>query len=174
MVREYGKVHKMQISIAMKELDELGLLTKKRVSEAKEEHRVEKKKTREQNLREKRKLLKKKQQKRKYEDKYIDETYAFIAGYTSNGFPYGVTHEEIEQRNREKSWLDFEDFLNHDHFDEFFNDICVVLEFWFSEDYAEEMSIEGVQSTDYSVAPPENLLMGTNWQSLLKEIEQTK
>ena len=26
----------------------------------------------------------------------IDETFAFIAGYTSCGFPYGITHEEME------------------------------------------------------------------------------
>lgn len=26
-----------------------------------------------------------------------DETFAFIAGYTSGGFPYGVTWEEMEQ-----------------------------------------------------------------------------
>ena len=27
----------------------------------------------------------------------LDETFAFIAGYTSGGFPYGVTWEEMEK-----------------------------------------------------------------------------
>ncbi|SFE88446.1 hypothetical protein [Alteribacillus iranensis] len=26
-----------------------------------------------------------------------DETFAFIAGYTSNGVPYGITHEEAAE-----------------------------------------------------------------------------
>lgn len=26
-----------------------------------------------------------------------DENFAFIAGYTSGGFPYGITHEEMEE-----------------------------------------------------------------------------
>ncbi|MES2329283.1 MAG: hypothetical protein V4539_06735 [Bacteroidota bacterium] len=29
-------------------------------------------------------------------DSFSDETFAFIAGYTSGGAPYGVTHEEME------------------------------------------------------------------------------
>ena len=30
-----------------------------------------------------------------YEDS--DETFTYIAGYTSNGFPFGVTWEEMEK-----------------------------------------------------------------------------
>ncbi|MGE8079919.1 hypothetical protein [Peribacillus loiseleuriae] len=111
-----GKVHKMHISMAIKELEELGLLTKKCESEAKEDRRVEKKKAREQNLRKKERKLLKKERQRQYD--YDDETFAFIAGYTSNGFPYGGTHDEmveINPRTREKSWIDFEDFLNLVH-----------------------------------------------------------
>ncbi|HET7627384.1 MAG TPA: hypothetical protein VFK44_03250 [Bacillales bacterium] len=26
-----------------------------------------------------------------------DDTFHFIAGYTSNGFPFGITHEEMEE-----------------------------------------------------------------------------
>lgn len=26
-----------------------------------------------------------------------DENFAFIVGYTSNGFPFGLTHEEFDQ-----------------------------------------------------------------------------
>jgi hypothetical protein len=30
------------------------------------------------------------------EEFYQDPNFAFIAGYTSGGFPYGITHEEME------------------------------------------------------------------------------
>ncbi len=29
-----------------------------------------------------------------------DENFAFIAGYTSGGFPYGITHEEMDEINK--------------------------------------------------------------------------
>ncbi len=31
-----------------------------------------------------------------------DENFAMILGYTSGGFPYGVTHEEMEEINKEE------------------------------------------------------------------------
>ncbi len=30
-----------------------------------------------------------------------DEYFGFIAGYTSNGVPYGLTHEELDEINSE-------------------------------------------------------------------------
>ena len=33
-----------------------------------------------------------------------DENYAMIHGYTSGGFPYGVTHEEMKRINNEKEF----------------------------------------------------------------------
>ena len=30
-----------------------------------------------------------------------DENFAFIAGYTSGGFPYGITHEEMDKINND-------------------------------------------------------------------------
>lgn len=33
-----------------------------------------------------------------------DENFAMIIGYTSGGFPYGVTHEEMEQKNNENEF----------------------------------------------------------------------
>ena len=30
-----------------------------------------------------------------------DETFAYIAGYTSNGVPYGVTWEEMDELERQ-------------------------------------------------------------------------
>ena len=43
-----------------------------------------------------------------FDDPYPDSdaTFAYIAGYTSWGFPYGVTWEEIEE---EPPWIDDED-----------------------------------------------------------------
>ena len=38
-----------------------------------------------------------------YEENLIesDDTFAFIAGYTSGGVPYGITWEEMERRDKE-------------------------------------------------------------------------
>ena len=33
-----------------------------------------------------------------------DENFSMIIGYTSGGFPYGVTHEEMKQINNEKEF----------------------------------------------------------------------
>lgn len=33
-----------------------------------------------------------------------DENFAMILGYTSGGFPYGVTHEEMEEINNENEF----------------------------------------------------------------------
>lgn len=33
-----------------------------------------------------------------------DENFAMIMGYTSGGFPYGITHEEMEQINNDKEF----------------------------------------------------------------------
>ena len=30
----------------------------------------------------------------------IDENFAFIVGYTSGSFPYGISHEEMEEFNK--------------------------------------------------------------------------
>ena len=32
-----------------------------------------------------------------------DENFAFIVGYTSGGFPYGITHEEFERIEKENT-----------------------------------------------------------------------
>lgn len=43
-----------------------------------------------------------------FEDKLFesDDTFAFIAGYTSGGVPYGVTWEEMEEmERRDKEFL---------------------------------------------------------------------
>lgn len=51
----------------------------------------------------KNKLLKKQEE---YLDEEHDPVFAFIAGYTSGGFPYGITHEEM---NANEKRVDIED-----------------------------------------------------------------
>ncbi|THE11954.1 hypothetical protein E1I69_13020 [Bacillus timonensis] len=53
---------------------------------------VEERKREKQQRREKRKHA---QGLNEYED--YDDTFAFIAGFTSGGAPYGITHEEMEE-----------------------------------------------------------------------------
>lgn len=43
-----------------------------------------------------------------------DDTFAFIAGYTSGGFPYGITWEEMEQKSLEEDEEFFENNLPFD------------------------------------------------------------
>ncbi|RWR08412.1 hypothetical protein D4N35_011580 [Siminovitchia fortis] len=64
------------------------------------------------------KLKKKEKRERKqkqYEEIYSDEPFYFIAGYTENGVPFGITHKEMEtdlsetaQKNNEK-WNVFDE-----------------------------------------------------------------
>lgn len=54
------------------------------------------------------KKKKHKQMQQQYEDNLFesDDTFAFIAGYTASGFPYGITWEEmaeIELNEKEKN-----------------------------------------------------------------------
>lgn len=46
-----------------------------------------------------------------YIDQYSDETFYFIAGYTSNGTPYGLTLDELEQMNNDSSQFEEDDEL---------------------------------------------------------------
>lgn len=43
-----------------------------------------------------------------------DETFAFIAGYTSGGFPYGITWEEMEHKGLEEQEENLEEDLPFD------------------------------------------------------------
>lgn len=47
------------------------------------------------------KKLKKEQELNAISGLESDDNFAFIAGYTSGGFPYGITHEEMEFLNDE-------------------------------------------------------------------------
>jgi len=99
IVRGYSKHYKTSMLCAAIELKMLGLdVSEERIAKLKRDeeqrataNRVRKEKRRERELHE------------LYD--YCDDTYAFIAGYTSWGFPYGVTWEELGEK---PPWYDDE------------------------------------------------------------------
>ena len=56
--------------------------------------------------------------KNKFDKDYLlfqsDENFAFIAGFTSNGFPFGLTHEEMRELENEQKLSESE---NNDDID---------------------------------------------------------
>ena len=56
--------------------------------------------------------------KNKFDKDYLlfqsDENFAFIAGFTSNGFPFGLTHEEMREMENEQKLSESE---NNDDID---------------------------------------------------------
>ena len=91
IVQGYAKRYGIDKLCAVKELRLIGI-------EISEEY--------ENQLRQSIKELKKQRQLRKDENEQelhslsgfdSDENFAFIAGYTSGGFPYGITHEEMDE-----------------------------------------------------------------------------
>ena len=60
---------------------------------------------------------KRKKKQEDFEDRLFesDETFAFIAGYTSGGAPYGVTWEEMEEiERRDTEFLGKEEYGHND------------------------------------------------------------
>lgn len=43
-----------------------------------------------------------------------DENFAFIAGYTSGGFPYGITWEEMEEIEKKEQARHMDDVLDNE------------------------------------------------------------
>ena len=91
IVHGYAKRYGVDKLCAVKELRLIGI-------EISEEY--------ENQLRQSIEALKKQRQFKKYKKEQelnslsgfdSDENFAFIAGYTSGGFPYGITHEEMEE-----------------------------------------------------------------------------
>jgi hypothetical protein len=75
--------------------------------------RAEEDKVRQNQLR---KEKRKKREKLESFDYDSDEVFAFIAGYTEGGFPFGLTYEEMEEEND----LDFlESFYDETEFDDY-------------------------------------------------------
>ncbi|MFS0821428.1 hypothetical protein [Bacillus sp. 1P02SD] len=91
IIKSYSKTFGLNLINSMKELRRLGVKIsgqdRKRIKNLVEE-------------RKRKKQLRKEKRRHalgfnEYEDH--DETFAFIAGFTSGGAPYGITHEEMEE-----------------------------------------------------------------------------
>jgi hypothetical protein len=100
IVRGYAKWYGVDFLCSIIELRMLGInvdenyeANVRRSIEAKAEQRKQKRRFRKE---------------KKFCDPYADsdDTFAYIAGYTSGGFPYGVTWDEIDEK---PPWIDNED-----------------------------------------------------------------
>jgi hypothetical protein len=94
LVKDYSKVFGLNLKNSLKELVKLGATISseerdniRRLIKEKEQQRINKRDIR-------------KRRAEAIEFEYYDETYAFIAGYTEGGAPYGITHEEMEEIQR--------------------------------------------------------------------------
>jgi len=91
-VKAYSKMFGLNIKNSMKELRSIGVSLS---NEEKEYARrvLEAKKQKSEKKREKRRM----KELELVAHIESDETFAFIAGYTEGGAPYGLTHEEMEE-----------------------------------------------------------------------------
>ncbi len=112
IIKAYSRWYGVPLLCAIKELRSKGI----EIEEAYEREVKEKAEAK----RIARQLDKERKEKSKIEkyDEFSDERFAFIAGYTSGGAAYGVTHEEMqaadmeeEEMKAEKIEEDFEDFF---------------------------------------------------------------
>lgn len=97
VVKGYSKKHSVDKLCAVKELRMIGI----KISEE-----YENQLTKSLESHKKQRLSLKKKQEDKLNalcDFESDEYFAMILGYTSGGFPFGVTHEEIEEMEEIKS-----------------------------------------------------------------------
>ena len=97
----YSKWYGVNLICAIKELRGKGIIIDEEY-EIKVKQKIEAKKLARQINKENRE--KNKMEKR---DDFSDSRFAFIAGYTSGGAAYGITHEEMQEETDE----DFEDFI---------------------------------------------------------------
>ena len=100
IVRGYAKWYGVDLLCSIKELRLLGI----HVDESYEVNVRRSIETKAKHRRQRRLALKEVEFDELYPDS--DDTFAYIAGYTSWGFPYGVTWEEIGE---EPPWIDGED-----------------------------------------------------------------
>jgi len=103
IVEEYSKWYGVNLICAIKELRNKGIGIDEEYEKKIRQRVEEKRMTRQKN--------KENRQKNKEEkiDEFSDSRFAFIAGYTSGGAAYGITHEDILKEEI-------------DDFDEFFKD----------------------------------------------------
>ncbi|MFT4414450.1 hypothetical protein ACLM5H_11375 [Fredinandcohnia humi] len=94
IVKGYTKWYGVDLLVALKELELLGLVfsdkEKEQVMQAIKQRKDQKKRIKEKKNHRKNVIL---------EDD-SDEMFAFIAGHTSGGVPYGITHKEMDEMGR--------------------------------------------------------------------------
>ncbi|WP_078811084.1 hypothetical protein [Selenihalanaerobacter shriftii] len=115
LVRGYKKWFGVDFICAIKELEMLG-------------HEINEKYKKQILKQEEAKRKAAKERKRSKKEELIDDPswqnakFYFIAGYTSNGVPYGITWEEYEEKysetNQDDTSDDSQDNLNNDFFDD--------------------------------------------------------
>ncbi len=91
IVRGYSKKFKVDLLCAVVDLELTGYKVDSKYKKQLEQSRVDLQRQRE----------KKKRKKEEQFDMDSDDTFAFIAGYTSGGFPYGVTWDEMDSESEE-------------------------------------------------------------------------
>ena len=91
IVRGYSKKFKVDLLCAVVDLELVGYKVDPIYKKQLEQSRIELQRQRE----------KKKREKEEHLDMDSDDTFAFIAGYTSGGFPYGVTWDEMDLESGE-------------------------------------------------------------------------
>lgn len=92
IVKGYAKWYGVDLNTSLRELELLGLVfsdkKKEQVKQAIRQKSEHKKRIKERKKQRKNLIL--------GDDYDSDETFAFIAGYTPGGVPFGITHEEME------------------------------------------------------------------------------
>lgn len=91
IIKAYSKVFGLNLINALKELNLVGA----QISNQEREYTKELIKKRKQEK--ERKKEKRRNAKELYEYEDYDDTFAFIAGYTEGGAPFGITYEEMEE-----------------------------------------------------------------------------
>jgi len=101
IVKGYSKWFGVNLICAMREL------RKKEVEIGAEEEKEIRQKNRqieEQRRMNREKLKAKREEKKEQYDDFSNAEFAFIAGYTSGGVPFGLTHEEMKELEKEESY----------------------------------------------------------------------
>ncbi|MCB9039551.1 MAG: hypothetical protein H6557_23280 [Lewinellaceae bacterium] len=92
IVKSYAKWYGVDILCAITELRMNGI-------QVSEEYEIQIKQSIEAKSWAKRLKKERKNQRQELLEEYSDGRYAYIAGYTSNGVPFGIPHEEMEENS---------------------------------------------------------------------------
>ncbi|ETI66642.1 hypothetical protein [Neobacillus vireti] len=98
IVKTYAKMYGLNLKNAMKELGLIGVHINS------EEREQIKRLIKERNLQKERKKEKRKRKALEIDAfNDFDDTFAFIAGYTEGGAPFGITYEEMDEINKNEN-----------------------------------------------------------------------